>query len=103
MTDTPATPDRLERIYLANLMDGRADCHVTGRWLQFPEVALEKATGSGTKALMIIDVMTTYADGDERQLCQMVLARDDLLMILNRMPVVPLDSPLPPKTRPPHE
>ena len=88
---------------MANLMDGRADCHVTGRWLQFPEVALEKATGSGTKALMIIDVMTTYAEGDERQLCQMVLARDDLLMILNRMPVVPLDSTLPPKTRPSHE
>lgn len=103
MTDTSKYPDRWERMHLAKLMEGRADCQVSGRWLQFPEVALENPNGAGTHALMTIDVMTADLDGKERKLCGLALAREDLLLILNRMPVAPLGSPLPPKTRPPHE
>lgn len=103
MADTPNYPDRWERMHLAKLMEGRADCHVSGRSLQFPEVALENPYGAGSHALMTVDVMTADADGKERKLCELVLAREDLLMILNRMPVAPLGTPLPPKTTPPHE
>lgn len=93
MTDTPKYPARWERVHLAKLMDGRADCQVSGRWLQFPEAARENPNGAGTHALMTVDVMTTNADGKERKLCEMVLAREDLLRILNRMPVAPLGIP----------
>jgi hypothetical protein len=97
MAETPTPPDRLERIHLANLMEGRANCHLTGRWLQFPEAAMETSNGAGTHALMIVEVMVTYNEGDERKLCELVLSREDLLLILNRMPVVPLNTPFPPK------
>jgi hypothetical protein len=52
---------------------------------------------------MAIDVMTTDADGKDRKLCELVLAREDLLLVLNRMPVAPLGSPPLPKPRPSHE
>ena len=103
MTDTPQYPDRWERKHLAKLMEGRADCQVSGRWLQFPLAARENPNGAGTHALMTVDVMTADADGEERKLCELVLAREDLLMILNRMPVAPVGTPLPPKPSPPHE
>lgn len=103
MTDTSKSPARWERLHLAKLMEGRVDCQVSGRYLQFPEAALENPTGAGTQALMTVDVMTADAEGKERKLCELVLAREDLLAILNRMPVAPLGTPLPPKTRPPHE
>lgn len=103
MADKPKYPALWERVHLAKLMEGRADCKVSGRWLQFPQVARENPNGAGTHALMTVDVMTTDAEGTERKLCELVLAREDLLTILNRMPVVPLGAPLPPEPNPPHE
>ena len=34
--------------------------------------------------------MTTKEDRKDRKLCELVLAREDLLQILNRIPVKPL-------------
>jgi len=104
MADTPRYPDRRERVHLAKLMEGRVDCQVSGRWLQFPPSASEIGKGGGgTHALMIVDVMTMDANDKERKLCELALAREDLLLILNRMPVVPRGgSPLP-KLGPSHE
>lgn len=93
MTDKQTPPDRLERIHLANLTDGRADCRVTGRWMRLPGATMETRNGALTYALMIVEVMV---GGEERKLCELVMSREDLLMILNRMPVVPLGTPLPP-------
>jgi hypothetical protein len=103
MTDTPKYPDRRERVHLAKLMEGRADCQVSDRWLQFPETAQENRNGAGKHALMIVDVMSTNAEGKHRKLCELVLAREDLLQILNRMPVTPLGTTPLPSPKPPHE
>lgn len=103
MTETPKYPDCWERVHLAKLMEGRADCQVSGRWFQFPDVALENPNGAGTHALMSFDVMRTDAEGKDRKLCELVLAREDLLLILNRMPVAPLGTTLLPRPKPPHE
>jgi Trp operon repressor len=37
--------------------------------------------------LMFVDVMTTNADDQEKKICQLVLSKDDLLQILNRVQV----------------
>jgi hypothetical protein len=52
---------------------------------------------------MIVDVMSTNAEGKHRKLCELVLAREDLLQILNRMPVTPLGTTPLPSPKPPHE
>lgn len=90
MADEPKYPTRYERLHLAKLMEGRADCEVSPRWLKFPTNAHQVAMGAGTREFMTVDVMTTNEDGKDRKLCELILAREDLLLILNRMPVTPL-------------
>lgn len=90
MADESKYPSRYKRVHLAKLMEGRVDCAVSGRWLQFPATAQQVEIGSGTQELIFVDVMTTNEDRKDRKLCQLVLAREDLQHILNRMPVEPL-------------
>ena len=67
---------------LEKLMEGRVDCQVSGRWLQFPPSASVIGKGGGaTHALMIVDVMTMDANDKERKLCELALAREDLLLM----------------------
>lgn len=86
-------PTRLERIHFANVMEGRAVCHVSGRWLQFSPTAQQNPNGSGGHGdLTFVDVMTENHDGVSRKICELVLNRQDLLNILNRMTVKPVPS-----------
>lgn len=86
-------PDRLERIQLANVMEGRAECQVSGRWLQFSPTAQHNPNGSGGHdELTFAYVMTENHDGVTRKICELVLNRQDLLTILNRMEVKPVPS-----------
>ncbi|MFJ1470086.1 hypothetical protein [Massilia orientalis] len=87
MADEAKYPSLYERVHLAKLMEGRVDCAVSGRWLQFPATAQEVEMGGCTQELMFVSVMTTNEDHKDRKLCELVLAREDLLHILNRMPV----------------
>lgn len=65
-------------------------CHVSGRWLQFSQTAQQNPNGSGGfDDLTFVNVMTQNADGVNRKICELVLNRQDLLDILNRMPVKP--------------
>jgi hypothetical protein len=80
-------PSVSERRRLANVMEGRAMCQVSGRWLQFPEAAQTVGNGYGTASFMVVDVMTKNIDDVERKICELVLTKEDLLHILNRMPV----------------
>lgn len=83
-------PTRLERLQLANVMNGHAECHVSGRWLQFPPTAQQNPNGSGGfDDLTFVNVMTQNHDGVSRKICELVLNRQDLLDILNRMQVKP--------------
>lgn len=93
MADEKDYPTRYQRLHLAKLMEGRVDCEVSGRWLKFPTNAHQVQMGAGTREIMTVDIMTTNEDGKDRKLCELVLAREDLLQILNRMPVTPLSPP----------
>jgi hypothetical protein len=90
MADKQKYPSRYQRVHLAKLMEGRAECVVSGRWLQFPTEAQQVEMGAGTQELIFVNVMTTNEDGKDRKLCELVLAREDLLQILNRISVKPL-------------
>jgi hypothetical protein len=89
MANKPKYPSRYQRVRLAQLMEGRIDCEVSGRWLQFPPSAHQVAMGADTYDMMTIKVMSTNHDGKDRKLCELMLAREELLQILNRMPVKP--------------
>lgn len=76
-------PTRQQRVRLANVMERKAVCEVSSRWLQFPETAQTVYDAP----LMIIDVMTLNGDDQEKKICQLVLSKDDLLQILSRIDV----------------
>ena len=76
-------PTRSERMRLARIMEHKAECQVSSRWLQFPETA--QTVGGGS--FMFVDVMTLTADENEKKICQLVLAKEDLLDILRRIDV----------------
>jgi hypothetical protein len=59
------------------------ECQVSGRWLQFPE----KASAVGGKSFMVIDVMTLGSDEQPRKFCELVLAKEDLIAMLNKIDV----------------
>ena len=87
---TKKVPTRLERLQFANVMNGHAECHVSGRWLQFSATAQQNPNGSGGfDDLTFVDVMTKNPDGISRKICELVLNRQDMLDILNRMQVKP--------------
>lgn len=87
MSNNRKNPPISERRRLADVMEGRANCQVSGRWLQFPETARTVRNGYGTASFMVVDVMTKNSDDEVRKICELVLTKEDLLQILNRMPV----------------
>ncbi|WP_321846962.1 hypothetical protein [Paraburkholderia bannensis] len=84
MTNKPKTSWNVERRRRANLNERKAPCQVSGRWLQFPTNAREFKTGT----FLAVDVMTENDDGKPRKLCELVLVKEDLLELLNRIPLV---------------
>lgn len=83
-------PGGAERRRQANAIEGQAECHISGRWLQFGRTARENPDGDGGfDELLYVDVMTQNHDGKPRKLCELVLDRKELLGILNRVPVKP--------------
>lgn len=76
-------PTRQERIRLAKVMEHQAICEVSPRWLQFPQTARLV----GGVPMMIVNVMTTNSDDQDKKLCELVLSKSDLLQILARIEV----------------
>jgi hypothetical protein len=76
-------PTQQQRVTLANVMEGKAVCVVSSRWLQFPQTA----TMVYDAPFMFVDVMTMNSDDQEKKICQLVLSKDDLLQILNRIEI----------------
>lgn len=66
-----------------NFKKGIVECQVSGRWLQFPESASEV----GGKGFMCVDGMTLGADEQPRKLCEMVLAKEDLIAMLTKISI----------------
>ncbi|WP_219118439.1 hypothetical protein [Janthinobacterium sp. UMAB-56] len=81
---------RSDRIRLANVIEHRAECRVSNRWLHFNSNAQENPDGTGgCEQLVFANVMTQNADGVAHKICELVLDRQELLDLLNRMPVYP--------------
>ncbi|MFZ6761033.1 hypothetical protein ACO0K9_27850 [Undibacterium sp. Ji50W] len=76
-------PTRSERVRLAKVMEHKAECQVTSRWLQFPQ----NAQTVGGASFMFVDVMTLNCDDQEKKICQLILTKEDLLDILKRIDV----------------
>lgn len=76
-------PTRRERMRLATIMEHKAECQVSSRWLQFPQ----SAQTVGDASFMFVDVMTLTGNEQEKKLCQLVLTKEDLLDILERIEV----------------
>lgn len=83
-------PTRSDRIRLANVMEQRAECRVSSRWIHFNASAQENPDGTGgSEQLVFANIMTQNVDGAVRKICELVLDRRELLDLLNRMPVYP--------------
>jgi hypothetical protein len=76
-------PQMQKRRRRIDLGKGIVRCHVSHRWLQFPSDARQFSEG----ALMTVDVMTDPEFGKPRKLCEVVLSHEDLMHILQRMPI----------------
>ena len=76
-------PTRSERVRMATIMEHRAECQVSSRWLQFPQ----SAQTVGGASFMFVDVMTLNGEEQEKKICQLVLTKEDLREILNRINV----------------
>lgn len=74
---------RSERVHLANIMEHKAECQVSSRWLQFPQTAQTV----GGASFMFVDVMTMNGDEQEKKICQLILTKEDLIEILNRIDI----------------
>lgn len=57
------------------------ECQISPRWLQFPD----KATEVGGKGFMFVDVMTLGSDEQPRKICELVLAKEDLIAMLAKV------------------
>ena len=66
-----------------DLNAGVVRCEVSSRWLQFPDTATAFSDGT----LMSIDVMTLGEDDQPRKLCELVLSKEDLIAMLDRVQV----------------
>ena len=70
---------RSDRIRLANVIEHRAECRVSDRWLHFDSNAQENSDGDGVyEQLVFANVMTRNADGVARKICELVLDRREL-------------------------
>jgi|GEM_PF-1330758 len=83
MGDVTKFSGSTERRKRANLKDGKVTCHVSSRWLQFPE----KASALNGESYMLIDVMTLNSEEQAKKLCVLCLSKEDLMSMLNRIPV----------------
>jgi len=63
--------------------EGKIECEVSGRWIQFPE-ASDKFSDM---EYLCLDVMTTGASDNERKLCELILDKQQLQKMLNELPV----------------
>ena len=63
--------------------EGRIECEVSGRWIQFPE-ASDKFSNM---EYLRLDIMTMGAPDEERKLCEIILDKQQLLKMLNELPV----------------
>lgn len=81
MSNITKFPAALERRDWRNLKNGIVECQVSGRWLQFPETASEV----GGKGFMSVDVMTLGGDERPRKICELILAKEDLLAMLEKI------------------
>lgn len=78
MTNVKRFPASAERRDRRNLNAGVVECQVSPRWLQFSK----NATVVGEKGFMSVDVMTLSSDEQPRKICELVLAKEDLLAML---------------------
>lgn len=60
---------------------GKADCQVSERWLQFPRTGRKFQEGT----FLVVDVMTSNETGKERKLCELILVKEQLQHILDRI------------------
>lgn len=80
ITRFPGSKERRARL---NLNARRVPCQVSERWLQFPEHASALCDGT----YIALDVMTLDQNEKQRKLCELVLLKEDLLVMLNRLRV----------------
>lgn len=83
MTNVTRFPGPSARRERQDLKEGRVRCEVSERWLQFPQCAAQV----GSRAFLAIDVMTPGADGAGKKLCELVLTKEALLSMLDRITV----------------
>ncbi|HEX9181018.1 MAG TPA: hypothetical protein VF859_11525 [Burkholderiales bacterium] len=62
---------------------GIVRCQVTDYWLRFQPWAEKYAQGT----FVITDVMAGDPEGESRRVCEVVLSRDELLALLQSLPV----------------
>ncbi|WAC08066.1 MAG: hypothetical protein OS130_02405 [Thermodesulfobacteriota bacterium] len=79
ITRFPGCKERRRRL---NLAEGRVSCQVSSRWLQFPENATALSDGT----YLVVNVMTLTPEEKERKICELVLLKEDLLAILEKLP-----------------
>lgn len=72
----------------------RVACHVSERWLQL--LPREQFDALGDDDLVHVDVMTLDDEGAPYKLCELVVARGDLLRAIAAYG----DPPVPPRPRP---
>jgi len=62
--------------------EGKLECEVSGRWLQFPD-ASSKTTHMD---YLPLDVMTLGSADNERKICELILDRKQLEKMLSKLP-----------------
>lgn len=60
-------------------------CHVTLRWLQFPEQSDHLKDGH----YMFVDVMTRGSDDTDKKICQLCISKEDILAALGAVDAKP--------------
>ena len=62
---------------------GRIECEVSGRWIQLPEASNKFSDIE----YLHLDIMTLGTSEMERKLCELILDKEQLLKMLNDLPV----------------
>jgi len=81
MSNIKRFPGSVERRERREKVAGKVVCQVSQRWLQFPE----SYQIVGEKSFMFVDVMTLDSNEQPRKLCEMVLTKEDLRAMLDRV------------------
>jgi hypothetical protein len=80
ITRLPSMQRRRRRI---DLNEGLVRCQVSSRWLKFAAQGHKLPEGT----FLIVDVMTSPDNLKPRKLCELVLTREDLMHVLERVTV----------------